>query len=150
VPGLKALDSAQFSRSISLKPGGDLATLLGQDDLVENDYVALTPIPPLQDLRYTNDVQILPKAWPKNTDPAVTENPRATGTAIVFRDSFGGFWSPFLGHHFNRVLYIWQYEWDPAFIERENPDVVIDEFLERFLKLWDPQPQRDAMNGTRE
>jgi hypothetical protein len=146
VPGLKPLDSAQFSRSTIAKSGGDLATLLGQDDLVEKDYVSLAPIPPLENPPYTNDAQILPKAWPENTDPAVTENPHATGKAILFRDSFGGFWSPFLGHHFNRVLYIWHYEWDAAFIEREKPDVVIDEILERFLNQLDPQDLRDAFN----
>jgi hypothetical protein len=46
---------------------------------------------------------------------------------------------------FNRVIYIWQSEWDAAFIERKKPDVVIDEILERLLYQWDPQDQRDAL-----
>ena len=145
IPRLEPLDSAQFSRVSTTKPGGDLAKALGDDSLVEKDYAALEPIPPLANLASTSDARILPKEWVPNTEPVVTENPEATGKAIVFRDSFASDWSPFLGHHFNRIIYIWQYEWDAAFIEREKPDVVIDEVLERFLRKVNSKDQQSTL-----
>jgi hypothetical protein len=33
---------------------------------------------------------------------------------------------------------VWQQNWDKGFIEKEKPDVVIDEMLERFLIVRDP------------
>jgi alginate O-acetyltransferase complex protein AlgJ len=52
---------------------------------------------------------------------------------VMFRDSFATYLIPFLGYHFQRSVYIWQRPWDLALIEREKPDVVIDEMLERYL-----------------
>jgi alginate O-acetyltransferase complex protein AlgJ len=146
-PGLEPLDSSQFSRATISKPGGDLATLMGQEGLIEKDYVTLAPIPPLESVPLATDAAILPKDWGKNPEPRVTDNPKASGKVILFRDSFAGSWVPFLSHHFNRVIYIWQYDWDSAFIQREKPDVVIDEILERFLNQWDPRElkKRDAL-----
>jgi len=80
----------------------------------------------------------LPKRDAKELDPRYTLNDKASGKAIVFRDSFAGSWYPFLGQHFREVLYVWHYDWDRALIEREKPDVVIDEILERFFNLQDP------------
>ena len=63
----------------------------------------------------------------------MTEYAAPVSKAIIFRDSFAGSWTWYLGYHFHEVLYIWQYDWDAALIEREKPVVVIDEILERFF-----------------
>jgi alginate O-acetyltransferase complex protein AlgJ len=139
LPGLAPLDSTQFSRETVSIPAGDLAALMGRQDLVENNHVTLTPLPPLEKGTFTTDTSILEGAWPKHAEPGLTENPRASGKAILFRDSFSSSWAPYLCYHFNRVVYIWQNHWNPAFIEREKPDVVIDEILERFLSKLDPK-----------
>ena len=89
----------------------------------------------------------LPQKWRPRTEPKVTKYDQATGKAIVFRDSFAGTWYPFLGYHFREVLYIWQYEWNAAFLQREKPTVVIDEMLERFFYNTDPAKllQKEAL-----
>lgn len=56
--------------------------------------------------------------------------------AIIFRDSFFGRMQPYVSREFYRSTYIWErinYNSLVKYIEQENPDVVIDEVLERFL-----------------
>jgi hypothetical protein len=45
---------------------------------------------------------------------------------------------PLLSEHFSRSLYLWHCPFDPAIIEREHPQVVIEEAVER--RLWAPPP----------
>ena len=40
---------------------------------------------------------------------------------------------------FRSVVYVWGQNWDKPFIEREKPDIVIDELLERFAIARDPE-----------
>src|SRR5262249_34283022 len=58
--------------------------------------------------------------------------------AVVFRDSFANLLTPLLSEHFRRVVFSRQYTLDSAVIEREKPDVVIHEFVERTLMIWPP------------
>jgi alginate O-acetyltransferase complex protein AlgJ len=53
---------------------------------------------------------------------------------VLIRDSFARALILMLGPHFNRPLYDHQtQEIDPDLYEQEKPDIVIDEFVERFL-----------------
>jgi hypothetical protein len=56
--------------------------------------------------------------------------------AIVFRDSYFNYVLPFLSEHFNEIIYVWN-GYDQTIVEQMidtlHPDVVIEEFLERFL-----------------
>jgi hypothetical protein len=75
-------------------------------------------------------------------------NFNAKGSLILFHDSFAGAWSPFLGYHFNRITYLWQYDIDPAWVERDKPDIVVIEMLERFFDTRDPKKmmEKEALN----
>lgn len=61
--------------------------------------------------------------------------------AVVFHDSYWWELLPFLAEDFNKALYLWLNAgtetsfrfFDTAVIEREKPDVVIDEFAERYI-----------------
>lgn len=61
--------------------------------------------------------------------------------AIIIRDSFAHEMIPFLSEHFSRVLYSWPFPtdavkvrpFDKDLIEREKPNIVIDEFVERYF-----------------
>lgn len=57
---------------------------------------------------------------------------------VMFRDSFGSALVPFLAEHFSRSLFLWQYDFDPATIEREKPDVVIWLMTSRRLQWYEP------------
>jgi alginate O-acetyltransferase complex protein AlgJ len=116
--------------------GGDLEILLGQN-YAEREGVQLTPRPPLQLPQSKKDINIFVKQWPKFTEPFYTENPSGKYNLMVFHDSFANTWVPLLGYHFKRAVYIWQYTWNSQIIEREKPDVVVDEILERFFNELD-------------
>ena len=139
IPDLKPLPLESYEQRPKPAPAGDLANMMGEGSAPETQQLAFVPRPPLHAIDCRDDPSRLPKQWRKSTDPCVSENPQAKGgKAIVFRDSFAGAWPPFLGNHFKEVVYIWQYYWDAAFLEREKPVVVIDEMLERFFNQENP------------
>jgi hypothetical protein len=53
--------------------------------------------------------------------------------AVVYRDSMAVSLIPLLSENFRRVVYVTSLRLDPALIERERPDVVIEEMVERNL-----------------
>jgi len=127
-----ALDA--FELRYSQRPGGDLARMIAQEhSMPEEEFVSLVPRPPLLPLEVKTDPAILPKQWAPGEAPHSTEQPAKRYKAVLFHDSFAEFLMPFLGYQFKRVVFIWQRPWDLAVIEKEKPDVVIDEILERSL-----------------
>jgi alginate O-acetyltransferase complex protein AlgJ len=125
-----------FNPTRRLEKEGDLAVMLGQN-YPEREGIQLTPLPPLILPAFKKDIHIYVKQWPKDMDPVFTENPSKKRTLLMFRDSFSNEWVCLLGHHFNRVIYIWQYNWNCQLIEREKPDVIVDEILERSFNVLD-------------
>ena len=112
---------------------GDLAIMLGQESsFPEGNRVSFSPKEPLQ-IEETS----LPSA--KRVAMTTTRNPKATGKAIVYHDSFGHGWIPLIGYHFGEVIYIAKRPIDPALIEREKPIIVIDQIVERILSVKDPR-----------
>jgi hypothetical protein len=127
IPDLKPLGLECFTRKPTVGCGGDLAVCIGQEDeMQETQGVSFSPQEPLQTLprlqRYTHDGQ----NW-----AIVTQNPAKRGKVILFRDSFAEAWVPFVGYHFNQAIYLSQRAWDRDMLEREKPDLVIDEIVER-------------------
>jgi alginate O-acetyltransferase complex protein AlgJ len=53
--------------------------------------------------------------------------------AVVYRDSMAIPLIPLLSENFRRVVYVSDHKMDPVLIEREHPDVVIEEMVERAL-----------------
>ena len=53
--------------------------------------------------------------------------------AVMFRDSFAIWLTPLLSENFSHIRYSWQYTFDREIIERERPDIVIQEMVERVL-----------------
>jgi alginate O-acetyltransferase complex protein AlgJ len=144
IPDLAPLELESFmTAQLPPQPVGDLATMIGQQEAFpERNLVALAPKPPLQPLKTSTVTNGLPRDSAKLVRHMITENPGAQGTAILFQDSFGRAWLPFLGYNFEKVLFVWQYNWNKPLIERERPRVVIDEMVERFLNKEDPRELR--------
>lgn len=138
-PGMEPLSFKAFNLGFNEQSAGDLAVMLGQDQAKERDCPALFPRPPLQPLRVNQEPELLGKKWNQGMEPVVTENANQTGKAIVFRDSFAIAWIPFIGNNFNRVIYLWQQNFDRKFIEQEKPKVVIEEVVNRFFETMNPQ-----------
>jgi hypothetical protein len=58
--------------------------------------------------------------------------------AVMFRDSYASWLIPLLSENFSRILFSWQYTFDSEIVEREHPDVVIQEMVERVLMASPP------------
>ena len=143
-----------FHETLKDAPGGDLALLLGQQDrMVETGKPTLAPLPPLLPLDVRTEVRPGARKRTPGSEPLVSDNPRATGKVVMFRDSYAITLMKFFGYSFQRVVYVWQQNWDKTLIEQEHPDVVIDEMLERFLitrnpddlKKKDEQPDAEVL-----
>jgi hypothetical protein len=130
------LPLSSFTLTNMLEPdlvnGGDLAKILGLKMRESNDY-CLIPKAGLPAFRS----KIPPADHIK--DPRITSNPQAKGRMIIFQDSFAMNWLQFLGYHFNRVTYLWQYDLNPAYIEQDKPEIVVSEMNERFFNIEDPK-----------
>ena len=61
--------------------------------------------------------------------------------AVIFRDSFVSRLVPFLSEHFSRAVYLWQNDFDAAEVQKEHPDVVIQEIVGRHLYNFIPSPE---------
>jgi hypothetical protein len=134
LPGLEPLSLDSFELGKTAGPGGDLAIMLGFKTTEEN-AVSLTPKPGLPALEMS--VKDLDK-HPEYRAPSFTKNSREKGAALVFCDSFGTALIPFLGCHFGKVTYLRKSELDEGWIEREKPDVVISEMVERDFNVMNP------------
>jgi len=53
--------------------------------------------------------------------------------AVMFRDSYANALVPYLPENFRRILFVWERDVDPTVVMREQPDVVIQEVVGRFL-----------------
>ncbi len=81
----------------------------------------------------------LSEVTPKEFAPYATEiDDRSLPRAICMRDSFMAYMEPYLSAHFRRIAYYWQQEFPSTMIEREKPDVVIEEMVERNLVNFYP------------
>jgi hypothetical protein len=60
----------------------------------------------------------------------------------MIHDSFTAALRPFLSEHFRRIVYLQQHTFDCGVIEREHPDVVLHEIVERYLGLVPPDDTR--------
>ena len=136
-PGLEPLPLTDFTVTNTIPTegefakGGDMARMLGLT-MVESNYYDLIPNKKLPE--FTSK---LPP--PEHVhDPRCTINPQAKGRLMVFQDSFALNWIQFLAYHFNQVFYYWQYDLDPAKIEQEKPDIVVNEMNERIFNTENP------------
>lgn len=118
--------------------GGDLSNMMGLQDVMTEDRMYLLPKHPYRargvSIDYENPRFFQPPQASRVDDPRLPK-------VVFFHDSF--FWEimPFVGEHFSRAVYVWVKPWrksgphvfDKALIEREKPDVVVEEIAERFL-----------------
>ena len=142
-PGLEPLPLEAFGQSIEDTDGGDLADMLGQErTLKERGVIRLDPKPPLQPLEVLDDTALDPGSVTRERRLRFTEQPGQRHRVMLFRDSFASAWQKLLGRNFSRVLYVWQQHWSAALVERELPDMVVDEMLERYFNERDPRELR--------
>ena len=129
-PALAPPPLASYERREQDGPGGDLAGLLGLADVLREPTVRLVPARPRRAVVVERHPEsACPEAVWRVTEVADPALP----TALVFHDSFAFALTRFLAEHFRRAAWHLYRPFDPALVERERPDVVIDELAERSL-----------------
>lgn len=62
------------------------------------------------------------------------KNPDKPFKVLVFRDSFTTALIPFFNQTFGECTYIWSHDFDKELIQQEKPDIVIMEYVERYIE----------------
>ncbi len=133
-PGGPPATFDDFDRQQVMRPGLDLARMLGLKSVLVEEDLQLEPrtprrarvIEPERASRALMDARV------------VTEQPGTRPRAVIFRDSFGSAMIPYLSEHFSRAVYVWQNEFDPELVLAERPQVVIQEWVGRHLHVTAP------------
>jgi len=122
---------------------GDLARMTGDPNhFPEPDYAPLWKILAATDSRCAKRQDAgkdLGYEWYACDRPGL---PRA----VLYRDSMAIPLIPLLSENFAHVVYVESHQFDPAFIAREKPDVVIEEMVERAMFAPAATPMQNA-NG---
>lgn len=145
-PDLPPLRLEEFQWTNAPAAGGDLARILGLA-AAERNHFKFQPGPALPALR-TVDNPAFKSNWGIKTVFTVENPTPLRRKLVVFRDSFGEAWQPFLARSFQRTVFeVDNHEFSSALIASNAPDVVINEILERYLNTMDPEEMiaRDAL-----
>jgi len=124
------LEWDQFTlREVRGEPG-DLASMLAVPDQFSETYLLLDPKPPLS---------VIIDRESEEQSPLRTVNPAAAGgRLLMFRDSFGIALMPYLARHFQHATFVATDQFERWRVEKERPDVVVSEMVERLLMREPP------------
>ncbi len=126
-----AIDPPPGALEIETGAGGDLARILALEDRFPEQRIVWKPHAPVR-------ARLLEQDGSRATDIAVTECRACDGPSVVMNhDSFNANLAPFLAEHFRRAVFVDGTKLDLALIERERPQVVVQEFVERALMCAD-------------
>lgn len=127
----KTLDLDSYD-IVSEREGGDLANMLSMNDLLQENIITLKPKNETLVKRAEVDATLYPNPnlLVVNENNSISDGPKL----LMYRDSFTSDMIPFLSEHFSRSVFIWDHNFNTSLIERESPDVVISEVVERNLQ----------------
>ncbi len=135
-PQLQPVDRNVFRDQLYEEPGRDLSMMLGLREYFADRYIDIAAPKPREaiDVGQTKEESDLPGRQARRGEDFAYEN-RGKGLprAVVFRDSFATWLIPLLADHFDRIVFSWQYSFDRILVEKEHPDVVVQEMVERIL-----------------
>jgi len=133
-PELGGLESPPVRRRVEEGPGLGLPQILGLAGSFPQRATRLEPWPARA--RVAPEFQSGYEARVRRQRPFAFETGRAglhLPRAVVLRDSFANALIPYLSESFARTLYVWTRAWPERLLERELPELVIQEIAERFL-----------------
>jgi hypothetical protein len=111
--------------------------MMGLADQYPEEVLGLRPLDPRR-ARWTN--WPLERIKPMLDHPSMVEESEVADPSlprlVMFHDSFGTALKPFLAEHFSRAVYDFSpMTFDQSILEREKPDLVIQEITERYLSI---------------
>jgi len=128
------------------RQGGDLAAMLGLSDQFSEYHFILTPRWEGGTCARKESLTGYPApAGLSRREPFAMSCERADITMVMFRDSFGSALVPLLAENFRRSVFVWDWNYEADFfkevVDKERPDIVIDECGERVLYYLETGPQ---------
>jgi hypothetical protein len=131
-PRLHAAPRSDFSERRSVQYGGDLAALVGGDEEITEDQVSLEPRAPLH-------AHLVGRQDAESKSLSMQQDAPELPRALVFRDSFFDALVPMMSEQLQYARYLRKH-WDQkvpitALVKECRPDVVIEEFAERRIKM---------------
>ena len=157
-PALESQTIGDYNVTSIPVPGGDLAALVDAQDIFREERIRLVPRLPARAKREviqaqgtSSDPYILSLTVSRvdRPDPWASRPGAGLPRAVMIHDSFGIGLIPFLAEHFSRTLYVsvTLHHYFPAqLIDKERPDVVIEESIERSLMAL-PNESLDALSA---
>ena len=129
-----------FTVDVHEGPGLDIVTMLDAPCDLQDTYVDLQPRQPFE----ATITQVAAEAGAREC--RVSENPAAPpGRCVVIHDSFFLNAIPYFAEHWRHAAYVWTFDFPAEMIERERPQVVVQEIVERKLFL---RPQNPSQLST--
>lgn len=132
-PRLVPKDISDFKITHAIRGGGDLLRLLSVSDLFTDDEVFFTPVTPYKSRDAAPGNYVHTYRTPTNPLIVREVDNSTLPKIVVFRDSFYMHPLDFFAEHFRRSVYVWTMTFDTDIIEKEHPDIVITEIVERNL-----------------
>jgi len=134
LPRVKAMPRTEFQEVAVLEPGKDLAGMLGLQNAYHENFVELVRRTPWQARQVEGGIPGEgPRVWGIKPRHAFEHPDAGLPRAVMFRDSFASWLVPFFAEHFSRIVFSWEYSFDRELVEREHPDIVLQEMVERTL-----------------
>jgi alginate O-acetyltransferase complex protein AlgJ len=134
-PAVKVPSIGDYMVSTAEGNGGDLSVMLSLGDVIKEDRITLVPksTPRAVDATrpYPDPVDLA--AYPGRKMVVKETNDPYLPKALIFRDSFGSPLIPFISESFQSSVFVWVFDFLPELIEREKPDIVIFECVERYI-----------------
>jgi hypothetical protein len=148
-PNVRPLSLENYTVSINEGEGGDLAGMLSLGDLIREERITLTPRFKPRAIDGTRPYPDPVKQLGREMVVKETGDSRLP-KALVFRDSYSWALIPFLAESFQSVVFVWTFDFLPQLIEREKPDLIIFESVERyinFLVIQNPEEVKAAVRS---
>lgn len=142
--------------TVAEKPGfqGALTSMIAMPDFYPEDVVLMIPRRP----RFAEEVKGEELKLNYYQPQTIFEHPdKGLPRAFFIRDSFLFELIPYLSEHFSRMFLQWPVptfdkyvrDFDTDAIQREKPDIVIDEFIERYFVLPPPPLAMSNLPGAK-
>lgn len=109
----------------------DLSKLISLSNVItRHEYIPLHPAvnsaTPIATPNYPEYQSVHPLLSYRGSDSAAPK-------LLMNRDSYSNFLIPYFSKHFSKQTYVWSPLFFPTIIEKEKPDIVVTEMMERFL-----------------
>lgn len=134
-PAIKRHTLRDYTISKTETKGGDLARMLSLTDVIKEENITLVPKfrPRAIDAARPYDDPGNPAINPGREMIVKETRDPSLPRALIFRDSYSTALVSFLSENFQSIVFLWTWNFMPELIEREKPDIVIEEHVERYI-----------------